>query len=55
MDDHSYAGLLTQEEKIVLAQMTKGNVYPRETLNTLKLRDGENASTIWTVYNARQK
>ncbi|KAK9088822.1 hypothetical protein Scep_027904 [Stephania cephalantha] len=35
--------------------MTKGNVKPRDILNTLKQRDVRNVSTMRTIYNARQK
>ncbi|KAK9089451.1 hypothetical protein Scep_028533 [Stephania cephalantha] len=34
--------------------MTKGNIKPREILDTLKKKDASNASTLRTIYNARQ-
>ncbi|KAK9148095.1 hypothetical protein Scep_006852 [Stephania cephalantha] len=54
LEGHSYADRLTHDEKVVAGQMTKGNVMPRQILNTLRQRDKNNASTIRTIYNARQ-
>ncbi|KAK9121057.1 hypothetical protein Syun_018674 [Stephania yunnanensis] len=55
LDDHSFAGRLDKGEQEVVVQMTKGNVKPRDILNTLKQSDVRNVSTMQTIYNARQK
>ncbi|KAK9109153.1 hypothetical protein Sjap_017213 [Stephania japonica] len=55
LERHSYAGRLTQDEAAILDQMSKANVRPRQILNTLKQRDKNNASTLRTIYNARQR
>ncbi|KAK9151088.1 hypothetical protein Syun_009397 [Stephania yunnanensis] len=55
LDDHSFAERLDKGEQDVVVQMTKGNVKPRDIINTLKQRDVRNVSTMMTIYNARQK
>ncbi|KAK9098888.1 hypothetical protein Syun_025933 [Stephania yunnanensis] len=55
LDGHSFAGDWIRRSREVVVQMTKGNVKPRDILNTLKQRDVSNVSTMMTIYNARQK
>ncbi|KAK9104948.1 hypothetical protein Scep_021792 [Stephania cephalantha] len=55
LDGHSFAGRLDKGEQEVVVQMTKGNVKPKDILDTLKRRDVRNVSTMRTIYNARQK
>ncbi|KAK9089150.1 hypothetical protein Scep_028232 [Stephania cephalantha] len=46
---------LDKGSREVVVQMTKGNVKPKDILDTLKQRDVRNVSTMRTIYNARQK
>ncbi|KAK9118616.1 hypothetical protein Scep_016709 [Stephania cephalantha] len=55
LDGHSFAGRLDKGEQEVVVQMTKGNVKPKDILDTLKQSDVRNVSTMRTIYNARQK
>ncbi|KAK9157512.1 hypothetical protein Scep_004086 [Stephania cephalantha] len=55
LDGYSFAGRLDKGEHVVVVQMTKGNVKLKDILNTLKQSDVKNVSTMWTIYNARQK
>ena len=50
---HPYAGQLTKEEKIVVVDMTKLMVKPRNILLTLKEHNANNYTTIKQIYNAR--
>ncbi|KAK9160377.1 hypothetical protein Syun_006718 [Stephania yunnanensis] len=50
LDGHSYAGRLDKKEQEVVVQMTKGNVKPRDILNTLKQRDVTNVSTMRAIH-----
>ncbi|XP_028242333.1 protein FAR1-RELATED SEQUENCE 5-like [Glycine soja] len=50
---HPYAGRLTKDEKIVVADMTKSMVKPRNILLTLKENNDNNYTTIKQIYNAR--
>ncbi|KAH1257237.1 hypothetical protein GmHk_03G007253 [Glycine max] len=48
-----YAGRLTKDEKIVVADMTKSMVKPRNILLTLKEYNDNTYTTIKQIYNAR--
>ncbi|KAH1253954.1 PKS-NRPS hybrid synthetase [Glycine max] len=50
---HPYAGRLTKDEKIVVADMMKSMVKPRNILLTLKEHNDNNYTTIKQIYNAR--
>ncbi|KAL5168091.1 Protein FAR1-RELATED SEQUENCE 5 [Glycine soja] len=50
---HPYAGRLTNDEKNIIADMTKSNVKPRNILLTLKEHNANNCTTIKQIYNAR--
>ncbi|KAL5179957.1 hypothetical protein HKD37_01G001174 [Glycine soja] len=50
---HPYAGRLTKNEKIVVADMTKSMVKPRNILLTLKEHNDNNYTTIKQIYNVR--
>ncbi|RZC16428.1 hypothetical protein D0Y65_009619, partial [Glycine soja] len=50
---HSYAGRMTKDEKIVVVDMTKSMVKPRNILLTLKKHNDNNYTTIKQIYNAR--
>jgi len=50
---HPYAGRLTKDEKIVVVDMTKSMVKPRNILLTLKEHNANNYTTIKQIYNAR--
>ncbi len=52
---HSYAGRLSQEDTSLLVDTSKSRVKPRDILATLKQRDPLNATTMKTIYNARQR
>ncbi|KAH1254339.1 Protein FAR1-RELATED SEQUENCE 5 [Glycine max] len=50
---HPYAGRLTNDEKNIIADMTKSNVKPRNILLTLKEHNSSSCTTIKQIYNAR--
>ncbi|KAL5129011.1 PKS-NRPS hybrid synthetase [Glycine soja] len=50
---HPYAGRLTKEEKIVVADMTKFMMKPRNILLTLNEHNDNSYITIKQIYNAR--
>ena len=50
---HPYVGRLTKDEKIIIADITKSMVKPRNILLTLKEHDVNSYTTIRQVYNAR--
>ena len=50
---HPYAGWLIKDEKIVVADMTKSMVKPRNIVLTLKEHNANNYTTIKQIYNAR--
>ena len=50
---HSYVGQLTKDEKIIIADMTKSIVKPRNILLTLKEHNANSYTTIKQIYNAR--
>ncbi|XP_038713376.1 uncharacterized protein LOC120007242 [Tripterygium wilfordii] len=52
-EGHSYVGRLSVEEKATVERLSRSGVKAREILNHLKLKDPTNASTIKTLYNAR--
>ncbi|XP_028193160.1 uncharacterized protein LOC114378724 [Glycine soja] len=51
--EHSYAGRLTDDEKNIIADMTKSNVKPRNIQLTLKEHNANSCTTIKQIYNAR--
>lgn len=55
IEGHSYAGRLSMDEVDLLVDMSKNSFKPKDILNVLKERDGRNASTMKTIYNARHK
>ncbi|KAL5146828.1 Protein FAR1-RELATED SEQUENCE 5 [Glycine soja] len=50
---HPYAGRLTDDEKNIIADMTKLNLKPRNILLTLKEHNSNSCTTIKQIYNAR--
>ena len=50
---HPYVGQLTKDEKIVVADMMKSMVKPRNILLTLKEHNGNSYTTIKQIYNAK--
>ena len=54
LEGHSYAGRLSREETSLMVEMSKYLIKPRDIFTTLKKRDASNASTIKSIYNARQ-
>ncbi|KAH1265974.1 Protein FAR1-RELATED SEQUENCE 5 [Glycine max] len=50
---HLYAGRLTNDEKNIIADMTKLSVKPRNILLTLKEHNANSCTTIKQIYNAR--
>ena len=50
---HPYAGRLTKDEKIIIADMTKSMVKLRNILLTLKEHNVNSCTTIKQIYNAR--
>jgi len=50
---HPYVGRLTSNKKIIIADMTKSMVKPRNILLTLKEHNANNYTTIKKIYNAR--
>ncbi|XP_038719826.1 PKS-NRPS hybrid synthetase CHGG_01239-like [Tripterygium wilfordii] len=55
MEGHPYVGRLSESEVEIMVDMSSNYVKPRDILASLKKRDLNNASTIKTIYNARQK
>jgi len=51
--EHPYAERLTKDEKIIIADMTKSMVKPRNILLTLKEHNANICTTIKQIYNAR--
>ena len=52
MVGHPYAGRLSIEEKVMVEDMSKTAVKPRNILLTMKERNEKNVTTIKQVYNA---
>ena len=50
---HPYVGQLTKDEKIVVADMTKSMVKPRNILLMLKGHNANSYTTIKQIYNAK--
>ena len=50
---HLYVGRLSKAEKILIADMTKSMVKPRNILLTLKEHNANSCTTIKQIYNAR--
>ena len=50
---HPYVSLLTKDEKIIVANMTKSMVKPRNILLTLKEHNANSYTIIKQIYNAR--
>ena len=50
---HHYAGRLTKDEKIIVADMTMSKVKPRNILLMLKEHNDNSYTIIKQVYNAR--
>ena len=50
---HPYVGRLTKDEKIIIVDMTKSMVKPRNILLTLKEHNANSYTTIKQIYNAR--
>lgn len=53
LSGHPYPGQLTDNEKIILGDMTKSMVEPKNILLTLKEHNVNNCTTMKQVYNAR--
>ena len=50
---HPYVDRLTKDEKIIIVDMTKSMVKPRNILQTLKEHNVNSYTTIKQVYNAK--
>ncbi|KAL5194311.1 hypothetical protein HKD37_20G056408 [Glycine soja] len=50
---HPYVGRLTKDEKIIIGDMTKSMVKPKNILLTLKEHNSNNSTTMKQVYNVR--
>jgi len=50
---HPYAGRLTNDEKIIIGNMTKSKVKPKNILFTFKEYNANNCTIMKQVYNAR--
>ncbi|KAL5190491.1 Protein FAR1-RELATED SEQUENCE 5 [Glycine soja] len=50
---HPYVSRLTKDEKIIIGDMTKSMVKPKNILLTLKEHNATNCTTMKQVYNAR--
>jgi len=50
---HPYVGRLTKDGKIIIGDMTKSMIKPRNILLTLKEHNVNSYTTIQQVYNAR--
>ncbi|XP_052172209.1 protein FAR1-RELATED SEQUENCE 5-like [Diospyros lotus] len=55
LEGHSYAGRLTEKEKVILKTMSENLVKPKNILMSFKADDENNVTTIKTIYNARQR
>ncbi|GAU33347.1 hypothetical protein TSUD_166120 [Trifolium subterraneum] len=55
LEGHLVAGRLKPEEKLLVNEMTKNLVSPRNIISTLKDRDPENTMSSKQCYNARYK
>ncbi|GAU47401.1 hypothetical protein TSUD_372900 [Trifolium subterraneum] len=55
VEGHLVAGRLKPEEKVLLDEMTKNLVAPRNIMSTLKDRDPENKMLAKQVYNAQYR
>jgi len=53
LSGHPYVGRLTKDEKIILGDMTKSMVKPKNILFTLKEYNANNCTIMRQVYNAR--
>ncbi|XP_004498709.1 putative protein FAR1-RELATED SEQUENCE 10 [Cicer arietinum] len=54
LTDHTFLGQLSQKEKVVLGDMTKNTIKPKNILMTLKDHNVKSLTTIKEFYNARQ-
>lgn len=54
-EGHSYCGKLTPDEEAIVMELSKSGLKPKEVLTALKERNENNASTMHTIYCARQK
>ena len=54
LEDHLYAGRLSNEETSLLIDMSKSLVRPKEILTTLKQKNELSVSTFKMIYNVRQ-
>ncbi|XP_038695512.1 uncharacterized protein LOC119992795 [Tripterygium wilfordii] len=55
MEGHPYTDRLSDFEFEIMVDMSSNRVKPRDILVSLKKRDANNAPTIKTIYNTRQK
>jgi len=55
LEEHSFAGRLSEEEDKLVVDISKTLVRPRDILNTLKQRSSLNVNTLRTINNARKK
>ena len=51
--EYPYVGRLTKDEKIIIGDMTKSMVKPKNILLTLKQHSTNNCTTMKQVYNVR--
>ncbi|XP_038717205.1 protein FAR1-RELATED SEQUENCE 5-like [Tripterygium wilfordii] len=52
-EGYSFMGRLTREERDTVERLCKTGVRSRDILNSLKLKDPTNATTMKTIYNVR--
>ena len=52
LEGHSFAGRLSEEEYLLLNDMSKSNARPKDILVTMKQRDPLDTTTMKSVYNA---
>ena len=55
LEGHAYAGRLSVEENLLLVDMSKSLVRPKNILTTLKQRDPQNVTIMKTIYNTRHR
>lgn len=55
LEGHSYAGRLSQEESLLLMDMSRSLVRPKEILHAIKQKNADNKTTMKTIYNVRQR
>ncbi|XP_021980318.1 uncharacterized protein LOC110876452 [Helianthus annuus] len=55
MEGHAFVERLSRNDFQLVAELTKKHVAPRDILGTIKEQNGDNVSTLKTVYNARNK